>query len=204
MKEICIVVLVSIGITATCAKGESSKTCRNYVTNYKYTSGGSTSSKVSSWDRGTLIYTLESDSEKYYYSSLKDFVDAGRSIGRALHTKVVAPTYTGTITYNAQQQMTASAYTGSITVNVTCSAWDSNNRPTSCLQTSATCANLVISHSYDDAARKINRTFTGGTGGGCAASTNTDTFDANLNIVSSVTGVTALIYENTATKEECY
>lgn len=203
MQKIKLISISLIFLAISCKKDEeaAATTCRNYVTEQSVTSSGNTSTKFYKWISGSLTYSYESGTTDYKYASKNDFVDEGRTLGLFLYTSASSGSTITTRTYNSSKQLTSSVTTG-ISISVTCTAWDTKNRPTTCQNTSGGCTNANVTYEYNETAGIVKYTKTGGTGS-CATSTITYTYDSNFNVISEV-GATTQTYVNKATAQECY
>lgn len=157
--------------------------CRTYVT--AYVNGGN--NYACSWNKDTLQYICSGNGNTYTYQypSQRKFVDETKVLGRTfLSTATITGSGASTTvySYDASDRLTTmfiSAGTASLTYSY--STFDGQGRPTAGLYNISasgfSCVNAVIAQSYNDGARTVSQTISGGAGILCTPISSTTTYD---------------------------
>jgi len=162
--------------------------CRTYPTGY--TTGGN--AYTCSWNGTALQMVCDGNGNHYVYqySSLQKFVTETKIVGRLFVTSITitgSGPSTSMYTYDASDRLTnISTSASGAALNYAFTAFDAQGRPTSGLYNISAsgfnCVNANIVRSYNDAARTLTESITGGTGVLCSTITATSTFDAETGI----------------------
>ena len=216
-----LIAVLSMGLFTRCAQLQSDMReavlagagpqtkCRYYVTSY--TTGGNI--YTCSWNNATLqlICNGPTNTYTYQYPSLKKFITEPNVVGKLFLTSIVI-TGSGASTiiysYDSSDRLAGSTITvpSVATLNYSYSTFDGSGRPlTGTYNISAsgfTCINASVSRSYNDAARTMFESVSGGTGAICAASSSTSTYDAvtgiDIQVVASPGGTTTKTINSTS------
>lgn len=168
---------------------------------------------------GTTGSSNFSTSTAVTWSSIDDAVAANRPLGRVTFSRSATVagncTYNFTAGYDGQHRLTGVVATASDdtrcgTFNQTWTAWDSSGRHTqgtnTGVGTASACTGQNVVRSFDDANRTVTTTNSGGSTA-CGTSTSVATYDANYQLLSSVTTTSSstdtLTYTTAATSTIC-
>lgn len=174
--------------------------CRKYPTSY--TSGAN--SYTCSWNAASLQFVCVGggNTVTYQYPSLRKFIDEIKIPARFFMTAVTsvgASNSTTTMTYDSSDRLaTWTTVTGSTTQIYTYSNYDGSGRPQSGLYNITSggfsCVNASLVRTYNDSARTMSESVSGGTGLICTVFSSTSTYDTvtgfDVVVVASPGGTT--------------
>lgn len=167
--------------------------CRTYPTSYTV----SGASYTCAWN-GTnlqLVCTGPTTTGTIQYPSLQKFIDETKIVARFFLTRITitgAGPSTTNYSYDSQDRLSgiSIAAAGVTSLTYGYNAFDAQGRPTAGLYNLSasgfTCVNANIVRSYNDSARTMTETISGGVGILCSPSTSTSTYDAETGIDTTV------------------
>lgn len=180
-------------IAADASAAAGGENCRTYPTGYN--TGGNT--YTCTWNGGSLQFVCSGPSnvQTLQYPSLKKFIEEPKIVARFFFTSSTisgSGASTSTFSYDGSDRLVgiSIAASGITSLTYAYSTFDGNGRPISGLYNLSaagfTCVNANVTRNYNDSARTMTESISGGTGILCTASSSTSTYDAETGLDVSI------------------